>query len=1221
MNIASGARLLLAFLVCLAPKLLNAGPASLPPLSVMPDPKGVMAIIEWDNRDLPLALETSPNLTDWSEWPEQPAGSGRAKVEVPTQATQAFFRLEPTAPPRRIEGFGIEPLPDALALHWEADPLASGYILYVGDSPDVGPEKHLKAYDGLQDSDFLLVGYPSETVLYFAVQGVNRLGKGPATAPMPRVFGRTGRVGGVLGIRGADTDGTPVVKAVPGVPVVLLLQPDGAEAGHVTTGPDGRFEFVDVAPGDYRLRWDGTDTVLAGGLKDGFRVTTGLYPLGDVWADRQPGTVFGRVHFTGGSPAVFIDRMFQVDLRASVTATDPKGATLATTPVDGDGSFAVRLPPDAAFPVTLVAAFRGTTTTLPLPSPGAAGAVDLVLDPEPARIVRAVPVQEGVRVPVLDCGRPVIIETEVEAPSQRAVDLRWVAQTAGGRILGWAKGPNPVFDLQLDRDTVVHLHGMADVEGGIPTVLDLRLTARCGIFGRFTGRVARWDETEARSLEPVSGATVRARIGSLVRSATTDDSGNFELVAVPPTGSMVLTIEKPGYVPWSWRFDGRPTEKEYGMIPVTVDSGRVPAAGEGPARLSFLRYGLVLPPGSLKSGDVAYAGPVTIEHALVPLGDTVRHPFPPNPMERLLGIEDAANPTDYFWLSIRGADGQVLEVAAGDAAPVLTYDSTTSSARILLGRDDARGLFEFLESKAGVARPPFHQFEYRLTRARGMWGTEADIVRGGSTVELGADRSLNYPFDVLVKNSAFPVTVHGPGQHDIGTLRLCLFQPFTAPRYQVLDQRQAPGAFYPDLAAPAPLASFRKAVIIDFRPEPTFTVPQVTPVRLGIGRTLPELTPPVATTGYGTNPPAGGRSSWRVESLETPNAFLAPSTAFADTASPHHPHVAETYYAAIAAPTTLAHWRQRNGFPSDLSAVPAAGTYVTTYYYNMGDLGFARRLTLRRTEGVDGLPNVAMAVTNFRNIEEARDDLAPIATVCMEYARHGRADGPRFVKFTAYDEHGSLANEISLDGAPPKPMPNLCVVCHGGRAFDPVGRNPNLGSSFLPFDLESFTYHHQVGTQKAAFAELNAAVLETDPAPAIRDLIQGWYGTDKPRTAPGRFEAGYVPDGWSGSADGSEVYHDAFRTSCRICHISRPASVQFDSFERFQLFNSGVRRQVCLVSGGMPATQRTWSIFWGGRAARTLQHGSGLPVTAIDYPAQLLGRAPLSNLSDLLRRR
>ena len=64
---------------------------------------------------------------------------------------------------------------------------------------------------------------------------------------------------------------------------------------------------------------------------------------------------------------------------------------------------------------------------------------------------------------------------------------------------------------------------------------------------------------------------MRARIGPLARSALTDAAGHFELVAVPHVGPMVLTIEKPGYVPWT--SDGEGIRDDSGNLASVADSG------------------------------------------------------------------------------------------------------------------------------------------------------------------------------------------------------------------------------------------------------------------------------------------------------------------------------------------------------------------------------------------------------------------------------------------------------------------------------------------------------------------------------------------------------------------------------------------------------------------------------------------------------------------------
>jgi hypothetical protein len=1205
------------FFLTLSALFLHAQEDPTPPLGIQYDAKTGSVRIQWKPDGVPRELTVSDDLEKWLPWPGVPTGTSELTAEVPAKGSQEFFRLDPAVVPGKVFGLVATPLNTALSLHWERDPLVTQYTLYIGDDPDVGPKNFLQVVRGLRATDVILEGLTGGTTYYVLVQGENAKGTGPESGVVSPVFGRTGRVTGALGLAWVDAEGLPFSKPQAGVGIRLLTHPGGVEVARKETGTDGRFEIPDVGPGDYRVVWEGSPSHLDGGMKDAFQVGQGTFHLGDLVADAREGVLAGRVHFLGGLPAVFSDRVFQREIRATVTVLEKNGKIVASAEVDADGAF--QIPPFGpdAYPIVVEARFGNVQTTAKVPSPAPGVGMDLVFPLEPPRVVSAVPTQDGIRVPIIDCGRPVTIQAQVESSGQESIAITWAAMTPAGRILATATGENPVFNLAVDRDTVIQFHGLVEPSSGIPTTIDFRAALSCGLMGRFTGRVAVWNETAAESLAPIAGATVRAKIGALVRSALTDAAGNFELVAVPHVGPMVLTIEKPGYVSWAWRFEGRPTEKEYAMIPVRTDASRIPAVGESTVNAGLFRFGVILPPGSFTADGAAYAGPVVLENAVIPLGNGFSHPFPPNPRMAIAENLEAISPSDYFWLDVRTPDGRRLTPVSGAAGPKIEYRTPTVVTRRLLRMDEARGVFVGMEVSGGMPVPPFQIFTFPMTHNGVLFGMQRQSLTAGSVIEISADRSLNYPFDVLVNNSRFPVTVHGPGQHDLGPFELNLFQTETTmTRFQVLDARQAPGAYYASLSDPVPRAAFRKTVVVDFE-IPTggiVSVLPVTPVRLGLGRTLPELTPPAAASGYGMSPTTSA-PPWRVTSLEQPNAFLAPNASYAETASPHHAHIAETYYAAIRAPATLAAWKARNDFPASLTAVPASGAYVTTYYYNLGDLGFSRRLTMRKTVGYDGEPNIAMAVTNFRTIEEARDDIAPIATVCMEYSRRSPRDSQRFVKFTAFDENGLLANELSLDGGPARPMPNLCVMCHGGRPFEPVGRNPNLGSSFLPFDLESFTYHAKVGPQLEAFAALNQGVLDTDPAPAIRELIEGWYSTAMP------FNAGFVPETWKSPAPAADIYHESFRTSCRVCHISRPESIQFDTYAKFQLMGGGIRRQVCLVSGGMPATQRTWSIFWGGRAGRKLQEAAVVPQTSTDYPAQLLDRAPLSNLTDLLRRR
>jgi hypothetical protein len=56
-----------------------------------------------------------------------------------------------------------------------------------------------------------------------------------------------------------------------------------------------------------------------------------------------------------------------------------------------------------------------------------------------------------------------------------------------------------------------------------------------------------------------------------------------------------------------------------------------------------------------------------------------------------------------------------------------------------------------------------------------------------------------------------------------------------------------------------------------------------------------------------------------------------------------------------------------------------------------------------------------------------------------------------------------------------------------------------MAAQFIPLDLASFQYsglHPQFerSLQEPDFKVLNSHILESQPKPAIRELIEGWYG-------------------------------------------------------------------------------------------------------------------------------
>lgn len=147
---------------------------------------------------------------------------------------------------------------------------------------------------------------------------------------------------------------------------------------------------------------------------------------------------------------------------------------MAAAEVDADGAFQIPpLDPDA-YPIVVEARFGNVQTTAKVPSPAPGVGMDLVFPLEPPRVVSAVPMQDGIRVPIIDCGRPVTIASAVETNPQESISITWAAMTPAGRILATATGENPVFNLAADRDTVIQFHGLVEPTTGIPTTIDFR---------------------------------------------------------------------------------------------------------------------------------------------------------------------------------------------------------------------------------------------------------------------------------------------------------------------------------------------------------------------------------------------------------------------------------------------------------------------------------------------------------------------------------------------------------------------------------------------------------------------------------------------------------------------------------------------------------------------------------------------------------------------------
>jgi hypothetical protein len=345
--------------------------------------------------------------------------------------------------------------------------------------------------------------------------------------------------------------------------------------------------------------------------------------------------------------------------------------------------------------------------------------------------------------------------------------------------------------------------------------------------------------------------------------------------------------------------------------------------------------------------------------------------------------------------------------------------------------------------------------------------------------------------------------------------------------------------------------------------------------------------------------------------------------------------------------TSLACFKATNGLPlkagESCSAVagftpPPVQPETTTVYANTADLGFGREMHCAKNGA-----NVACYVSNYDSLvytgpgqgtdvskaNKAVDGfngiIAPDATVAMEYspiedfAAPGSpvtvSDPQPVVKFFVFNGGGAPADAANLDGLGVRPVPQLCMVCHGGAIPNPNGstttqlgvktpvfRDPavdapgsrtdvKLNAKFLPFDLKSLSYSTAAGfdraSQEGAFKALNEMAKVAPPPDAgdptssvISALYDAWY----PGNATPQQDA--VVPLWSSNPQRSAVYSGAVARACRTCHVTNAdPTLRFDRAVAsggalgFDDKLSAVQSRVC-KQHVMPHARRTHDLFW-----------------------------------------
>ncbi len=610
-------------------------------------------------------------------------------------------------------------------------------------------------------------------------------------------------------------------------------------------------------------------------------------------------------------------------------------------------------------------------------------------------------------------------------------------------------------------------------------------------------------------------------------------SGYFSIAVTNPTPPYVMTIQSQGCEPYSQVFSEPVVDGTYSLYESVV----VTFLPLGTSIITGNQIVIVFTSGSVVDQFGApYTQPVTATFSgFDPGGASGRLPGSPN------GIGPGG--TNYSLTVFAGANltlatqtGQPLYINPLNppqiSVPVGSFQTQTTVAYEVWVYNPTNGLYSFLTS--GVNQSGTNSIMWPILKTGTTVCAVSALATNTSCVTLEINNSIDLPVDVLVRRPTTQVKK--------------ITQRFTT--FNDLPPNQ----------------------------NVSFEIFQANEITL--------TNSCVISNSVNTGPanPFSAQSSNCVSVALTFPGIPTPDKLLAFKFGPGTPEYAEAYYKAIDpanAKTTFADWKAANGF----NPAPDA----EAIYFNNGDLGFGRWMGMKTNANGD----IAYYVSNYGSADAAITARAGSqtnglgATVCMEYSAAPNNPGHRFTKFYIFDEANKRVGGVELDGRGVKYLPNLCLVCHGGKRPPEAAQigSGDMEANFLPFDQESFRYSKNPAFTQAAQAEsfkrLNATTLRAAATTSISNLVEGWYGGP---TLPGNYNKEYAPAGWTGTPAQRYLYDNVYKVSCRSCHIAR-TETQPD-FLTFETFNTDkIARTICGPNPTMPNALRTFNIFWASRCS------------------------------------
>jgi len=282
-------------------------------------------------------------------------------------------------------------------------------------------------------------------------------------------------------------------------------------------------------------------------------------------------------------------------------------------------------------------------------------------------------------------------------------------------------------------------------------------------------------------------------------------------------------------------------------------------------------------------------------------------------------------------------------------------------------------------------------------------------------------------------------------------------------------------------------------------------------------------------------------------------------------------------------------------------SVPRGPWPATALYRNVFDLGFVRRIIFKESLVPTGT-RTAIAVENDLQFGTMlNENASPINAVVMVATPPSLGAEPVVIFRVVNGAGPGLETMVNLDGGGFKPVPYVCMSCHGGdylgQGLQPWPEHADIGARFLPFAPDQFEFPTAAdavlrphlsttwtrAAQEPGLRRMNEALLKTGVGPATRRMIHGHYGSNDPSgdTLPVvTFDDSWVPPGGDsqGWGDRPDLYREVTSAFCRSCHQSFD-HIDFGTFDGFGRYAGLIEQQVC-VNRTMPHSALTYDKFW-----------------------------------------